>query len=159
MTEAVESAVKVERNRRGPIDHTIALEKSTAKPSAQVINFVKRGGSRGRGLSTSRRPELAHTNGYRPPTTSAKKIDDCWYCRKAGHVQRECRKCLARDAPTVPKPRPVAEITADNMGYQDGTDDDEPENDDDFDEYLDNTLQEGGEVEVASIHIDSVRLN
>ena len=162
MTEAVEAAVKVERNRRGPIDHTIALEKSTAKTSAQAINFVRRGGSRGRGFSSTRRPEAApaHTNGYRPPNTTAKKIDDCWYCRKAGHVQRECRKRLARGAPTVPKPRSVAEITADNMGYQDGTDEEEPDNDDDdFDEYLDNTLQEGGDVEVASLHINAVHLN
>ncbi len=52
------------------------------------------------------------------------------------------------------------EITADNMGYQDGTDDEELDNDDDdSDEYLDDTLQDGGEVEVASLHINSVRLN
>ena len=159
MTEAVENAVKVERNRRGPIDHTIALEKSNAKPSAQAINFVKRGSSRSRGQSTSRRPEVAHTNGYRPPNTAAKKADDCWYCRKSGHVRRECRKRLARGAPTVPKPRSVAEITADNIGYQDGTDEEEDENEDDYDEYLDSTLQDSGEVEVASLQINAVHLN
>ncbi len=54
MMEALETAVKIKCNQCGPIDHTIALEKSNAKPSAQAINFVKRGGFHGQGQSTSR---------------------------------------------------------------------------------------------------------
>jgi hypothetical protein len=45
------------------------------------------------------------------------------------------------------------------MGYQDGTNEEEDKNEDNYDEYLDNTLQEGGEVEVASLHINAVHLN
>lgn len=163
MTEAVETAVKIERNRRGPIDHTIALEKSNAKPSAQAVNAVRRGGSRGRGHSapSSTRSEPAHTNGYRPPTNASKRVTDCWYCRKSGHVQRDCRKRIARGASTVPKPRSVAEITADNIGYQDGSDDEEIENDDDYDDYLENAINESPDMEVASLHreVHSVSLN
>ena len=158
MTSAVETAVKYERNRKGPIDHTIALEKSSARMSAQAINALRRGGFRGRGRSSSSfRQEPAHTNGFQPPDTKPKKQMDCWYCRKPGHVQKLCRKRIARGAAQVPKPRSVAEITADNIGYQDGTDDEEPDEDDnDYDEYLCDTLNDPPEVDVATVHIDAL---
>ena len=162
MTSAVETAVKFERNRRGPIDHTIALEKNTSKMTQQAINAMRtmRGGFRGRIRSAPSRPEPAHTNGFQPPETKSKKQMDCWYCRKPGHVQKLCRKRIARGAAQVPKPRSVAEITADNIGYQDGTDDEEPEEDDnDFDEYLCDTLNDPPEVDVATVHIDALALN
>jgi hypothetical protein len=45
------------------------------------------------------------------------------------------------------------------MGYQDSTDEEEDENEDDHDDYLNSTLQDSGEVEVASLHINTVHLN
>jgi hypothetical protein len=52
----------------------------------------------------------------------------------------------------------VAEITADNIDYQDGTDDETaPEDNDDRDEYLDDALNEDQNVD--SINIAAVHLN
>jgi len=158
MTDAVETAIKFERNKKGPIDHTIALEKSTNKTTvATSVNALRRGGFRGRGRGTFSRGEApASTNGFPKPATNgngARKPLDCWYCRKPGHAQINCRKRLARGAATVPKPKSVAEITADNISYQDGTDDEETAADgDEYDDYLEDALNE--DVEVSALHLN-----
>lgn len=147
--DAVNNAIVIDRNLNGPIDHTIALEKSAT--SSTSVNFIKRGGFRGRGRgghSSSRQNGSAGFN--RNKSNSAKTLE-CWYCRKPGHAQKFCRKRIARGADTVPQPRSVAEISADYIDYQDASDNEEEGQDDnDVDEYLADVLEE----EVNSIHIN-----
>jgi len=152
--EAVHSAVKIDRNMTGPIDHTIALEKAKASTS---VNFIKRGGNPSRGTKrggsslASRQPSAA-----KPRTNT-----ECWYCRKPGHAQKFCRKRIARGADTVPRPKSVAEITADNIDYQDGSEDEEtaaPDDNDDRDDYLDDAL-DNDEQNINTINIAAVHLN
>ncbi len=158
MTEAVETAIKFERNKRGPIDHTIALEKSINKTTLQSsVNAIRRGGYRGRGKGTFSRGEApASTNGFPKPSSNSngtRKPMDCWYCRKPGHAQINCRKRLARGAATVPKPRSVAEITADNIGYQDDSEEEEvAEDGDEYDDYLEDSLND--DVDVSALHLN-----
>jgi hypothetical protein len=147
--DAVNNAIVIDRNLNGPIDHTIALEKSAN--SSTSVNFIKRGGFRGRGRGGHSSSRQNGSSGFNKNRSSASKTLECWYCRKPGHAQKFCRKRIARGADTVPQPRSVAEISADNIDYQDASEDEEEGQDDnDVDEYLADVLEE----EVNSIHIN-----
>lgn len=152
--EAYRNAMKIERHRQGPANHTIALEK-TAKPTAQV-NAIRRGGvSRGRGARNgTSRPDFSPRNGVSSSTNG--KPMECWYCRKPGHVQGDCRKRIARGASYVSKPKSVAEITTDNLYYQDGSDvEEEDNNEDETDEYLNDALNEHVDaLNIAALHLN-----
>jgi hypothetical protein len=165
--DAVQNAIKVDRNQKGPIDHTIALEKSKAATS---INFIKRGGGRGRargmppGMSRPAGTSPFGGNGNGKPPQ--KRNFECWYCRKPGHTQNFCKKRIARGADTVLKPKSVAEITADNIGYQDGTDEEDVDDEEgEEDSYLNDALHDDQSVDliniedVANIDIAAVHLN
>jgi hypothetical protein len=152
--DAVQNAIKIDRNQKGPIDHTIALEKSKAAAS---INFIKRGGGRGRGRyipSGMARPSVGGTsNGNGKPPH--RRNMECWYCRKPGHTQNFCKKRIARGADTVTKPKSVAEITADNIGYQDGTDEEDAEDEEgEEDSYLNDALHDDQNVDLINIEAD-----
>jgi hypothetical protein len=117
--EAYNNAIRVQSNQQEPIDHTIALQKGSARSAAQSVNTIQRGGARGRGGSNgSSRLNYSTSN-----SASQKKMVKCWYCRKPGHVQYNCRKRIARGAAAAAKPRSAAEISWDNMMFQDGSED------------------------------------
>lgn len=156
--DAYKNAMQVERNRQGPIGHTIALEKAGTKANtAQAVNAVRRGGTRGRGgrTSSSRPDYSASATGGAPNRNNA----ECWYCRKRGHVQNDCRKRINRGAGAVSKPRSVAELSTDNMLFQDGSDDEHHQDDDEdeTDDYLNNALSENQSVDLinfAALHLN-----
>ena len=148
--DACDNAVKIDRNMKGPIDHTIALEKK----ASTSVNFIKRSGPSSRGQKRGG----SSLSSRQPSAVKPRTNLECWYCRKPGHAQKFCRKRISRGADTVPRPKSVAEITADNIDYQDGTDDETaPEDNDDRDEYLDDALNEDQNVD--SINIAAVHLN
>jgi hypothetical protein len=154
--DAVENATTIDRNMQGPIDHTIALEKSTPATS---VNFIRRGSSnrgRGRGGSSGSSRFQPSSGGFQGKSSAAARANvECWYCRKPGHPQKFCRKRIARGADTVPKPRSVAEITTDNIDYQDDSEAEDNADDNDQDEYLNDALDE----EINSINVSAVHLN
>ena len=172
--EAYNSALKIERNRLGPVDHTISLEKpSKAAASAGVnaVNTARRGG-RGRGARNgSSRPDYSASNGgssssyarqgQSAPSAPAQRNMECWYCRKQGHAQANCRKRAARGADFVQKPKSVNEVNFDAMIYQDGSDTEQPnpDEDNDQDEFLNNALDDHIETHVDMLNINSIHLN
>jgi hypothetical protein len=80
---------------------------------------------------------------------------ECWYCRKPGHTQNFCKKRIARGADTVTKPKSVAEITADNIGYQDGTDEEDVDDEEgEEDSYLNDALHDDQSVDLINIEAD-----
>ncbi len=87
-----------------------------------------------------------------------KRNMECWYCRKPGHTQNFCKKRIARGANLVLKPQSVAEITMDNIGYHDGTDDDEyNDENEDKDTYLNDALQDDqniDSIDIAVVHFN-----
>ena len=153
--QAYKNALQIERNRQGPVGHTIALEKAgKSANTAQSLNAIRRGGSsRGRGgrNGSSSRPDYSAKNSV------PQKPLECWYCRKAGHVQNDCRKRIARGAAGVARPKSVAEISADNILFQDGSDIEPVEEDEDeTDDYLDNALndQQVDLINIAALHLN-----
>ena len=156
--EAVENAATCERNQKGPIDHTIALEKDK---SATSINHLRRGASNrgGRGRGFSSRGGVSR-GGASNGTGSSRTNVECWYCKQPGHPQIYCKKRIARGAALVPRPRSVAEITAEDIGFQDeyGDEDDEqePAINEDQDEYLNDALsdQHLDAINIAAIHLN-----
>ncbi len=106
--EAYNSALRIERNRQGPVDHTISLEKPSkaAEAAVNAVNTARRGG-RGRGARNGgSRPDYSASNGasssyyqgqgQSAPSAPAQQNMECWYCRKQGHAQANCRKRAAR---------------------------------------------------------------
>lgn len=60
---------------------------------------------------------------------------NCWYCHLSGHIQKDCRKRIARGAAIVKKPRSVSEVELDAYEYQEADYDD-----DEQDDYLSQSL-------------------
>jgi len=162
---AITKAKAVEKNLAGPVNHTIALEQPN--PSKTTVNFIKRGGFRGRSSHRGGRSSTFSTRatngssngGTRPGTINPST--DCWYCHNKGHVQINCRKRINRGAALVKRPRSVQEIEMDIYAFQEADDFD----DDDTDDYLDQSLaaveedhhdinDEEEDGFVASIHLD-----
>jgi hypothetical protein len=73
-------------------------------------------------------------------------------------VQNDCRKRIARGAAGVARPKSVAEISADNILFQDGSDIEpvEEEEEDETDDYLDNALndQQVDLINIAALHLN-----
>jgi len=155
--EAVENAIKIDRNMKGPIDHTIALEKDK---SAASINYIKRGGASTRGRGRGYAAGNGQGRGHASKSSATRANMECWYCRKPGHPQIHCRKRIARGADMVSRPKSVAEITAEDIGYQDGSDQDENDLDaaDDREDYLEDTLNDAQEhldaICIATLHLN-----
>jgi hypothetical protein len=173
MARSVHSALRIERNRVGPVDHTISLEKPTKAAASAAVNAVNtaRRGGRGRGARNGgSRPDYSASNGgsssYYPrqgqsaPSAPSQRNMECWYCRKQGHAQANCRKRAARGADFVQKPKSVNEVNFDSMIFQDGSDNEQPNPDDDNeqDEFLTDALQDV-EQHVDLININSIHLN
>jgi len=159
LADAETQALKVQRDIKGPLDHVLGLEKSGK--GSQAINFVKRGSNfRGRGGYPIRGRGKPMNGGASSAANGNSKGTDCWYCRLSGHVQRDCRKRIARGAPPVRRPRTVQEITADDVLCQEI----EPEYDDQDDDHhdYDDQLQDaftGHEEEEHEELIQSLHLN
>jgi len=152
--DAEQEAVKVDRHRRGPESHTVALEKNAVK-----VNLIKRGNGRGRGGSSRGRGSFNPTNGG--STNAGKQTNECWYCKAPGHTQKLCKKRINRGAPYVQRPRTVQEITMDDLGYQDAEIDavDDQEQTDDQSEEQFEFFEEEDVEEVDCVNIASLHLN
>ncbi len=98
--------------------------------------------------------------GHRAPSAPAQRNMECWYCRKLGHAQANCRKLAARGAAPVQKPKSVNEVAFDSKIFQDGSDNEQPMPDDDNDQdgFLNDALH-NTEQQIDLININSLHLN
>jgi hypothetical protein len=165
--EAYNSALRIERNRQGPVDHTISLEKPSKSVAVNAVNTARRGG-RGQGArnggsrpgySASNSASSSNSQGYSAPSAPSQRNMECWYCRKPGHAQANCRKRAARGAAPVQKPKSVNEVAFDSMIFQDGSDNEQTnDGDNDQDEFLNDALNDT-EQQIDLIKINSLHLN
>jgi len=134
--EAIQSALSAEKAQQGPLDRTIATDKSVS-----YVNYRKKGNRSGNKHSTSA-----------SQSSNGKRLSECWYCHQKGHVQIHCRKRLSRGAPLVTKPRSVHEIQTEDLGYQDAEDPEALEEDSDSDTEVEE--EDDNETSVNALHLN-----
>ncbi len=152
-------AIKAEKMVNGPENKTLGLEQPSR--STTSINAIYRGrGGRGRGNYSNR------GNGRGTGKLTYPSDRTCYYCGIKGHVQKTCRKRITRNAKTVVTPRSVAEITQDEIDFQD---EDLYEGESQHDDYLTHSLapieseeqpeEYDDEAYVSALQINAIHLN